>query len=208
MNSPHPVNGRSAGRIGNWLGPWLWVAALCLALGLGGDAAREFLRYERGALAQGELWRLITAHLVHLGWPHLWLNLAGLLILGNLFSDVLSGRDWWVGLLLSALAIDAGLWLIDTQVLWYVGLSGALHGLMVLGGLRLIPRQSLIGAGLVIGVVLKLGWEQWQGPLPFTESAAAGPVLVNAHLYGSAGGAVSFGLLWLAERLNPTTRPL
>ena len=61
--------------------PVLAIVAACLALGLGEDALRQWGRYDRGALASGELWRLVTAHLVHLSWGHLWLNLAALVMM-------------------------------------------------------------------------------------------------------------------------------
>lgn len=203
MNSEHPPAGPPTAAPTPWLSPWLLLAGACLLLGLGGDAARELLRYERDALLSGELWRLVTGHLVHLGWPHLWLNLIALIILGNLFTDVLARSHWWLGLLLSALAIDAGLFLINTAVVWYVGLSGVLHGIMLLGALHLVRQQVFIGVALLLGVLLKVAWEQWQGPLPFTESAAAGPVLVDAHLYGALGGALTFAILWAHRRLQP-----
>ena len=208
MNSEHSPKDRFGARMRLWIGPAAWVAALCLLLGLGGDSARELLRYEREAIVAGQIWRLLTAHLVHLGWPHLWLNVIAVLILGNLFADVLERSDWWLGLLVSALAIDGGLLLMDRSVQWYVGLSGVLHGIMLLGGLRLLPAHTLLGLGLLAGVIAKLLWEQWQGPLPFTQAAAAGPVLVNAHLFGAVGGLISFGAAWIKRRLGQASAPL
>jgi len=37
------------------------------------------LRYDRLALSIGQIWRLLTSHLVHLNWAHCFLNLFGLL---------------------------------------------------------------------------------------------------------------------------------
>ena len=55
------------------------LVGLCaIVLELGGDPAREVLAYTREGVAAGELWRLLTGHLVHLGWTHMWLNLAGI----------------------------------------------------------------------------------------------------------------------------------
>jgi len=36
------------------------------------------LRYERSSILDGELWRLLSAYLVHGGWEHLWLNIIAL----------------------------------------------------------------------------------------------------------------------------------
>ena len=63
---------------------WVIVAllAVCLLLGLGGDEVRDLLRYERDAIHGGEYWRLVSGHLVHLGFGHLWPNLVALAIIG------------------------------------------------------------------------------------------------------------------------------
>ena len=52
------------------------IAALILLAAIGGDTVRLAGRYEREAVLDGELWRLVTGHLVHLGWSHTVLNLA------------------------------------------------------------------------------------------------------------------------------------
>ena len=73
-------------------------------------------------------------------------------------------------------------------MIWYVGLSGLLHGLLAAGittKLRQPDGETLLLAGLLIG---KLVWEQFGGPLPGSEVTSGGPVVVNAHLYGALGG--------------------
>ena len=39
--------------------------------------------------------------------------------------------------------------------------------------------------------VVKIGWEQWHGPVPGSETTSGGPVVVDAHLYGAVGGAMA-----------------
>lgn len=169
----------------------LAAAALCIVLALPGDAARELARYDRSDIAAGEYWRFLSAHFVHLGWGHMWLNVAALLILGVLFADVLRARDWLASGLASIAAIDLGLVWLEPGVEWYVGLSGALHGLMAAGALGLIGRGEALGIVLALGLCGKLGYEQAFGPLPFTAETSGGPVLVAAHLYGAVGGFVA-----------------
>lgn len=166
----------------------LALAVISTVLALGGDAVREFSRYERSGLAAGEYWRLLTGHVVHLGWGHLWPNVLALLILGLLFGDVLRQRDWSLVGLASAAAIDLGLYVLDPSVEWYVGLSGVLHGFMAAGALLLMLRGETLGALLAIGLCAKLVYEQTFGPLPFTARSTGGPVITAAHLYGAAGG--------------------
>jgi rhomboid family GlyGly-CTERM serine protease len=172
-----------------WIAPLL-IGALCLAVSLGGDAARDALRYDRAALEAGQLWRLLTGHLVHFGWGHLWPNVLALLLIGGLLEEFLTTGEWFAATLAAALAIDAGLF--ATGIDWYVGLSGALHGLVACGALMMLQaRRFGIGAALALGLAAKLAWESAQGPIPFTEASAGGPVLVAAHLYGAIGGAIA-----------------
>jgi rhomboid family GlyGly-CTERM serine protease len=178
----------------------LCIALICIALSLGGDAARELLRYERTALADGELWRLVTAHLVHLSFGHVLLNVAALGVLCLLFAGMLDGRDWLVTVLVSALAIDLGLGWLSADVEWYVGLSGVLHGIMATGSLALTVARAPIGLPLIVLIVGKISWEQWAGPLPFSELTSGGPVISAAHLYGALGGCAAYLGLRLIRR--------
>lgn len=164
----------------------LLACLVLLLLTASGEGGRALLRYERGALAQGEWWRLLSAHLVHLDLRHALLNVIGLVLVWALFA-----RDYtpmaWLAIVLGAIAaIDAGLWLGDSTVQWYVGSSGALHGALaagVLAHLRTGERDGWLLAGLLAA---KLLYEQTSGALPFSGSD---PVVVDAHLYGVAGGA-------------------
>jgi rhomboid family GlyGly-CTERM serine protease len=157
-------------------------------LAFGGDEMREVARYERDAIAGGQIWRLVSGHLVHLGFGHLWPNLAALVVIGALFEDVFRNADWWRLSVVCAAAIDAGLYVLDPDVRWYVGLSGVLHGYVAAGALALMWRREALGFVLAIGLGGKLLYEQVVGPVPFTAESVGGPVVVAAHLYGAAGG--------------------
>lgn len=173
---------------------WIAVALLagvCIALALVGDAARGWGRYERDALELGEHWRLVTAHLVHLGWGHLWMNVAALVLIRALFDDLLGVLEWLAAILVSAAAIDAGLYFWQREIAWYVGLSGVLHGLLAFGALRLLEVRALFAAVLLGALGVKLTLEQLYGALPWSGLGAGGPVIVAAHLYGAAGGALT-----------------
>src|SRR5688572_31528312 len=64
----------------------LAACALLLLPEWGGEAARVALRYERIALAAGEWWRLLSAHVVHLDLEHAVLNALGLVLMWALFA--------------------------------------------------------------------------------------------------------------------------
>ncbi len=180
------------------LGLTLLLACLVLLLPtLGGEAARLGLRYERTALAQGQLWRLLSAHVVHLNLRHALVNVAGFILLWALFARDFSPRQWLVILAAAIIAIDAGLWLLDSTVEWYVGSSGVLHGILAAGTLAHLRRREPDGWVLAGLLAAKLLYEQRVGPLPFSGSGA---VVVDAHLYGVMGG--------LAAALILKPRPL
>jgi rhomboid family GlyGly-CTERM serine protease len=175
-------------------GAWGWALLGCCALLLcaeyGGEAARLALRYDRAAIAAGEWWRLISAHFVHLGLEHAALNALGLVMMWALFARDFRPAAWLLILGASIAAIDIGLWLRDSTVEWYVGSSGALHGIMAAGTFAHVRRGDLDGWILAIFVIVKLSYEQGTGALPFAHADGV-PVVVVAHLYGAIGGFIA-----------------
>src|ERR1700722_6629148 len=163
----------------------LVACAVLLLPELGGDAGRALLRYDRVALAAGQWWRLLTAHVIHLGPEHAALNSLGLVLMWALFARDYKPGQWVSITLASIAAIDAGLWLRDSTVAWYVGSSGALHGVMAAGTLAHVRRRDLDGWILAAFIIVKLTYEQTSGALPFAEGEG---VVVDAHLYGALGG--------------------
>jgi rhomboid family GlyGly-CTERM serine protease len=201
MEAHHPVNRlRGLLRSLNCDPPYGWallaVCALLVLVTLGGDDGRVLLRYDRAALASGELWRLVTAHLVHLDLHHVLLNCLGLLLMWILFARDYPPRQWLVVVLGSVAAIDAGLALWDSTVRWYVGSSGALHGVMAAGTLAHLRRRERDGWLLAAFLAGKLLWEQGVGALPLSGSD---PVVVDAHLFGAAGGLAAAAFLKVAR---------
>jgi len=163
----------------------LVACAILLLPELSGDAGRALLRYDRAGLAAGQWWRLLTAHVVHLGLEHAALNSLGLVLMWALFARDYRPGQWIFITLASFAAIDAGLWLRDSTVAWYVGSSGALHGVMTAGTLAHLRRRDLDGWILAAFIIVKLTYEQTSGALPF---AGGEGVVVDAHLYGALGG--------------------
>ena len=184
-----------AGPVAAWQVP-AGLILVAAALMLGDDAAREWLAFEPAAIRAGEAWRLVTGHLVHLGWPHFALNAAGLVLVWTIVGSAYRPAGWiWI-ILASIAAIDLGLWTFNPALQWYVGLSGALHGVLA-AGLVMSWRQPRIETTILALLFLcKLGWEQFSGPLPGSEGSSGGPVIVDAHLYGAIGGMLAGLLSW------------
>lgn len=80
------------------------MLALLQATGL-----RRALEYRRAAVLHGQVWRLLTGNLVHLGWVHLARDVAGLFLIWDLVANSLerSSRLWV--LCVCGLAVGLGL---------------------------------------------------------------------------------------------------
>ncbi len=129
-------------------GRWIWLLLILLILDLVlalGDSVGEALRYDRGAIAAGGWWRLLTAHIVHLDLHHLMLNELGLVLMWSLFAQDYDPVEWCVIVLSGALAISSGLWWLSPRVAWYVGASGVLHSIMA-AGVRQASRRARLGS--------------------------------------------------------------
>ena len=176
----------------------LALAALMLLLGIGHEWVNPWLRYDREAVAAGQVWRLVTCHLVHLNIWHVLMNLTGFLMCGFFFSDLLTRRLLWLWFGVESLVVGLAFYFIDTHLHWYVGLSGILHGLLILCliiGWRGNPWLHSVVLALIIG---RLTWEQTPGyNVDYLRHVINGRVYVNAHLYGSITGAVIGGLVCL-----------
>lgn len=163
------------------------VLALLLAPEVDGQAARDAMSYQRAALSDGQWWRLLSAHFVHLDLEHAVLNSLGVVLMWALFARDYPASGWLAIYLVASLAVGAGLWFFSPEVEWYVGASGALHGVMTAGTLAHLRRGDLDGWILTLFIVMKLAYEQLAGALPF---AGSPDTVVDAHLYGAIGGVV------------------
>ena len=171
----------------------LWLVLFLLALAVQFFQLEPFFRLDRELIAQWQLWRLLTAHISHLNWPHFLLNMAGLLMVMVFFSAYRSQAYWLGALLFIAMLVSAGL-LLDGRLDRYVGLSGVLHGLFIMGAWWEMKQHRYSGLMLLVLITAKLIWEQAFGALPGSEQMTGGRVAVNAHLYGALAGVAYLGL--------------
>lgn len=146
------------------------------------------LRYQRDLIEAGQFWRLLSGNFVHLGWSHWLLNSFGLVLVWALLVPPLRALWITVVLLICCLLVGMGLYLFSPNVGWYVGLSGALHGLLIAGLLQQLRQQPGFTLLVLAVVTGKLIWEQTVGPLPGSEHSSGGPVVVVAHAYGAIAG--------------------
>jgi hypothetical protein len=93
---------------------------------------------------------------------------------------------WSIIVLLSMAAVDAGLWLLEPQVAWYVGASGVLHGIWAAGACAQLRRSHWPSAAPLLLLFARSpsssgGRQCGAGRLP---------VIIDAHWYGAIGGAL------------------
>ena len=171
------------------------LAGLCIALQA--ERLGPSLMWQRQLIRNGQWWRLLTGNFIHLGWPHLFMDLAGLGMIWLLLGASLKIWQWLLALLTSALCVGVGLYLFVPGIRWYLGLSGALHGLYVagIGGHR--REHPVESAVLLFLIIAKLTLECLGGPMPGSDILAGGQVVTQAHLLGALGG-LAFAALFLA----------
>ena len=171
------------------------IGGMALIMALAGDATWNALRYERGAILEGELWRLVTGHWVHLGWTHLAVNLVGLLLVWLLWGRALQNLQWLVCTLWIVLAQSLLLLTLNPEIHWYVGLSGLLHGLFAVGALLQLRSDPLVGGAALAALAGKLLLEAFNlgggATIPGIDQ-----VVVEAHLYGAVSGVVCGSYCW------------
>jgi len=166
------------------------------------EAAQIELRYDKNQPEQ--FWRFITGHLLHLGWVHLLFNLLGLALITALFLPEWRVSSFLYAFVGSLIILNICMYSFTTLI-WYVGLSGILHGLIGAGAIysyKIQPRFALL---VLLGTSAKIVWEQFTGSSVGTEALIGGKVAFDAHLYGFIGGVAGAVLYILINRKVPLT---
>lgn len=159
-----------------------------LGPGGGGDALAAALEFDRRAIAEGEIWRLVTGHVAHWGREHAALDLAAFLALLPLAGAKAGAR----ALLLGTAAIGAVLVVAGPDV--YRGssaLSAALFTCAASQALRETGAPRMLGVAGLLAMLAKVAIEAHSGEAIFL-TACAGPAIPApapvAHLAGALAG--------------------
>ncbi len=177
------------------------IIALCALAQLSLLLGVDWLQFTRTNIDMGQWWRFLTANLVHLTWRHFAMNALALIAIFALYSNTLNVKAMFLVFLLSCLSVTTGIWVFSPEIHWYVGLSGALHGLLVtLIIVDFVVHRSWFSIFLMLAVIAKLIWEGMMGPLPGSESSAGGPVVVQAHFYGFVGGLITAACMFIFNK--------
>ncbi len=165
------------------------------------ETAQIELRYDRNQPLQ--FWRFITAHLLHLGWVHLGFNLAGLVLITALFLPEWNVKSFLYAFFSSAILLNVCLYLLSPELIWYVGLSGILHGLIAAGAVYSFQVQPKFALLVLAGCAIKIGWEQFTGSSVGTEELIGGKVAFDAHMFGYIGGLIGALFFLVTTKKKP-----
>ena len=151
-----------------------------------------FIYWQDGLLT--EFWRLWTAHWVHVGWMHYFLNIAAFICLPFIFPRVSIWHFTALLLLLPPLISLSFYWFLP-DIEAYAGLSGVLHGTYAAVACvhLMYKRERNFAAFVLLLILAKLVWENTAGSMD-TAQLIGSPVLVEAHLLGVIWGIVLAGV--------------
>ena len=176
------------------VGPLL-VATLVVIAFYAEPTSGQWLAYDRYAIEGLETWRIITGNLVHTNGFHVLLNLAGLALLWLLHGEHYRISRFLKVFVWCCIGTSAGIYFLSPHLIWYAGLSGALHGVFTWGACMDIRRGLRSGWLLLAGVAVKLGYEQFTGSSDDVAELINATVAVDAHLYGAISGVLIFLLM-------------
>ena len=145
----------------------------------------EQLGFDPHAIGQGEVWRLASAHLTHLGIAHALINALGVGMVGVLLLQFMPPRGLVFSVAGTAMVIDAVFLLPMFQgQANFAGFSAILYGLATLAALLVSVKRKIWGLLIASAVVLALAsdyfdWRTWDFD-----------IATGTHLVGVACGMV------------------
>jgi len=161
--------------------------------------------YDRGAIAQGEWWRLATGHMVHSDGNHALWDITAQALIGWVMEQ--QGRRRWVlASLAGMMAVNAGLWWWLPELTRYCGLSGMLNTLFVIAltdGWR--RHRHPIVPMVALGLTIKLATEAFNQHSLFIHTLW--PSTPEAHVAGCMGAILFLGVDWLVVQTRESPYP-
>lgn len=156
----------------------------------------DLLAYQRQLILEGQWWRLLSGNLLHTNAWHLYMNLAGLWVIVSLHKPHYDALR--LGILFCVLCVMQGLGLLlfYPTLIGYVGLSGMLHGLFTYGAVMDIRQGLKSGYLLLLGVILKVAYEQFFGASSEMTQLINARVATEAHLVGLVSGLICVSALF------------
>ncbi len=144
--------------------------------------------FNRAQIESGQWWRVFGGNLTHSNYPHLFLNLSGLWILGFLFIDTFEAKTFIISSAFLCLIVGLGIYCFTPNLQNYYGFSGALYGLFFVGGVNATLNKDIFtGVSVATLILAKIIWDLFQGGSTSSEELIGIPVATDAHQYGLLG---------------------
>lgn len=154
--------------------PWVHLVTVALAaLLVAVVPLRDYFVYDRAAIANWQLWRIWTGHIVHFGWPHGFADGSLFVLLGWYLQRTQKVLSYWSLVILPAV-VSLSLFWFDPQMAIYGGLSGVNVGLLVYLACR--------------------GWQRnlWDWFWPAILLIHVIELWIEVRYHGTGGGAIRF----------------
>lgn len=178
----------------------LIFSSLVFFLGLFAEEVNTLFAFQREKLESGQLWRAITCNLVHLSSNHMFMNLCVYVLTTLIFAAGVSIAAWYGVLAFSSLCVGGGLYFFDSGVSTYVGLSGAIYGMLAFGLLVNLRNHGLTYFVAYLFVIYRVLSQQTASYDPVEMADfIGGNVIASAHLIGLVAGNLS-AVVWFVSR--------
>lgn len=153
-------------------------------------------QYNRYIVGQGvQLYRLVTAHFMHTGEFHLVFNIIALWFIGLLHSRHYKLWQWCLMFPMLMAGTMAGIHYLDPNIAYYIGLSGILHGLVVIGAIADLHCKLRSGYVLLLLLVIKIALDELNIGFPNFQMLIQADIPTNANIFGTLTGLV-LGLIF------------
>ena len=190
--------------------PWISLTLVAAALAvMPFDQWTAWLQYDRTAVGDGQLWRLITCQFTHCSWDHLFWDAAALLFLGWVLEKE-NRRSMIICLGLSAVLIPAVVHFGLPDLATYRGLSGIDSAVFVLLAVTLLRKCCADGdrlwtcacVAMLVGFSAKVGFELLSGGTLFVDAQTSH--MLPVPLVHVVGGVLGAACGWLQKRGHST----
>ena len=188
-----------------YLGP-LIVGLISIAAFLCEPMSSDYFALERTWWSQGNYYQIVSGHFLHTNFIHLLFNLLGLLLLWALHGDDYGVASYLAKFLIVCMGISFCMYFFSDDIVWYVGLSGVIHGVFAWGCIRDLENKVFSGWLLLIGLALKVGNEQLNGAGSLMPKLIDASIAIDSHLYGAIIGLL-VGIVSLLRRQLFTNNP-
>jgi len=169
------------------------ITLLVLGLSLLDKTHFDLLTTSPRIMSHHEYWRWLTSNFVHFGWAHSIVDALGFALVSIVFFYSISTKRYLGLLLFCCLAVGIFISILSPDILYYAGLSGAIHGLLIAGcfyATHFPLWKRLIILIITIGKILQ---EQLPGyDINPVANIMPVPIAIDAHLIGAIAGLLFF----------------